>query len=216
MSPERATRYLIGRCFTELDRLYGQDSPNPKQYYTVTHAIDAWRDGGAIAKLALKRKKISPDDLIPLNLALVHHDLNKDLPPGEAEADSAESLMKRMYSTGAYNMKTIERAGSFIIATTAKFIDGKFVQTGGDDYASLIMPDGDVASLGKPFDSFMDRTMRLFSDQMSPKPFIPDKDFYVSEANFLRNHTFFTEEADEIFKYKPDNIRRLDELAEAV
>lgn len=213
MNSERAASLLIEQGLAELDSRYGANGLRPKQYHSVHHTLEVMGDAVTMARLAAQRGEIQEEDIPLIRLAACYHDFEHDLPRGEAEARSAQIVMDRMQRLGAFGVNAITKTGSLIVGTTVKFVEEKLVQAASNDYAEQILADADLAPLGKPFRVFWDRTTNLFSEELDPKPFVPDRDFYIKEAKILKAHQFYTREARELFPYQQENIRKLEQLA---
>lgn len=215
MNKERAASLLIEQGLAELDSRYGENGLRPKRYHSVYHTLEVMSDSVAMARLAAQRGEIDREDISLIRLAACYHDFEHDLPRGEAEARSAQVVMERMQRLGAFGVSAIAKTGSLIVGTTVKFVEDKLVQAASSDYAEQILADADLAPLGKPFRTFWDRTVNLFSEELDPRPFVPDRDFYIKEAKILKGHQFYTREAKELFPHQQENILKLEQLAEA-
>jgi predicted metal-dependent HD superfamily phosphohydrolase len=209
---EACVEQLIKEGFSEIDRRYGPKGETPKSHHNLEHTSEVLEDATAIAKLALARGKISEADLTEIQLAAAYHDYDSDLPYGEAEKSSALVVMDKMKREKVFNKDTIKRVGGLVVSTTVKWVGGKMKQLAGPDYPSKIMADADLANVGKPFEIFMDRSVKIMREQKEDPAYQPDNDFYVAEIAFLENHKFYTEEAAELFPHKEENLERLREL----
>ncbi|MFO0882022.1 MAG: hypothetical protein U0491_01050 [Candidatus Saccharimonadales bacterium] len=202
---------LINDCLIELDQKYGSNSKHFLPYHNAEHAHDVMD----AAVLIGKEQKLDSHTIELLELAACFHDIEHGIGRGEDEKASARIASERMTSIG-YSTEDAHRVTEMILATTVDFRDGAINQSATDDITTQIIADADLASFGRPFATFWDRSLKLRQENGHTSELVGQEkqDFLRSQISVLEKHSFYTEAAAQIFSHTAENIIALRALLE--
>lgn len=211
MDTSAATKYLIEQGLEHIRESYGPRSAYPQAYHNAEHAEDVMNATKLIAAEAAIQDKIPTNYVDLLVLAACYHDAVHKHPAndGQDETASAQMIADKMHATGAFAEEHIAIVGTAIMATRWRIDSNTIRQAVSDDYTTLILADADLASVGRPFDTFWDRSLKLKQEQGNTQS---DPDYIAAQLTFLRNYRFLTPEAEEHFPHRAANIQHLEEL----
>lgn len=204
----RRARRLIAEGLAEIEQKYGANSANPLLYHNVEHARDVMTAVRAIARRA--GDKIGTGDRLLLELAACYHDIAHEPGRDDNEASSTTTLQQKMRAASVFTEGEIDRVGMLIDSTKVSF-EGGFSQNVNEDYASRVVADADLASLGQPFEVFWDRSCKLWIEQHGRAEITREqrRQFAADQIKFLEKHNYHTPEADALFAHKAANIAEL-------
>jgi hypothetical protein len=124
-----------------------------------------------------------------------------------------------MVQAGSFNSGDIKTVQDLIMATrlsVEEYVTGVHVTqavTRGD-YLTRLIADADLSHLGQPAKIFLDRCQK-YHQEKEGLPELPQitPEFAAENINFLLGHKYCTDEANQLFPYKPRNIELLLDLA---
>lgn len=213
LQPEKEiiTEELVNFALSEVERKYGTgkgDGLTPLDYHNLPHSQDSHQAGEKIAKLAARNGKISPDDVGLVKIAAASHDIEQGLNGEGKEEESARIIEVKMREKSVYTEEDIEKVKKMILATATHVENGAMKQSATDDYLTQIMADADLAYLGGDSETYYQRAESLLKEiKRTDNPTSEDKlAFMKSQPAFLAKHSFYTEEARQLFPNKQVNI----------
>ncbi|MDO8621520.1 MAG: hypothetical protein Q7R31_04560 [Candidatus Levybacteria bacterium] len=202
---------LIEHALSEVERRYGKgegDGKTPKNYHNRVHTQDVIDAAEQIAQLALEAGKIRASDIPLIKIAAGFHDIEQDLGSGLNEEESARLVEKEMKKAGLFGEGDIQRVKTMILGTKVNFKDGIMEQSPTEDYLAQIVADADLSVLGQESNVFWRRAMGLLKEMKKTNS--PSKEdeiaFAKGETLFLKNHRFYTQEANRLFPHKQENM----------
>lgn len=208
-TPEQAAALLIDIGLEEIEFKYGVAGEHPQSYHNATHAHDVMDAATAIAELAVKARKIAPEDRPLVALAACYHDIVHELGSGTDEQTSADILAQRMEAAGVFSKQDIAKTRAMILATVVHFENGVLNQSANPgNMLTQILADADLSSLGREPAIYWDRAHRLLEERSYPA--LPTREqecsFLQEQIPFLKNHHFLTAEAAFLFPHHQANI----------
>ena len=212
-SPERETQIalLVDQAYEIIEQKYGLGSPNPKEYHNADHARDVVGSAALIADIAAASGNIEDSEKGLAIIAAAYHDVEQDLGKDLDEAASAELAAQKMSETGNFTPDEIQAVKDAILATKYRIDDdGRLTQSAAsDNYLAQIVADADLANLGKEPADYWDRSVKFFHETHPGQELEGEvlREFADSQVKLLRNHRFYTREAENRFPHRFENER---------
>ncbi len=205
----KASTKLIDNCLTIINEKYGTHSQHYLPYHNEEHAHDVMDAAKAIGI----ESAVLPHELELLEIAACFHDVEHGIGHGEDERTSAEIAGSCMQQAG-YTVADIKRVKAMILATVVSFKDGTIYQSASEDVLTQIIADADLASFGRPFNTFWDRSLKLRAENGQIDELIGEvKDTFIStQKQVLQKHQYYLQATEIVFPHKSTNIRRLDSV----
>lgn len=209
---------LIKDALKTVNSKYGSASPNPKPYHNSLHTMDVVESASALADSAISSGKINSNDKRLLIIASAFHDTEHGRANQQNERISASLAISKMRKTRSYSAGDEQRVKQLIMATVVYFDDsGRMQKSATEDYLTRLIADADLAHLGGPTEVFISRVEAYFLEihkgaDLGGKIW---QDFLESEIIFLNDFQFYTEEANQLFPNKSENIAYIVHLSES-
>lgn len=206
---EHSGGFLIAFALDEIEWKY--DGLTPLCYHNRSvHTESVLRDARQIASLALRRGKIDPGDILLVEIAAAFHDIELGLGPRASEYESAHIASTKMRESGQFSSEEIWKVSRMILATQARFIQGTIKQNArADDFLSQVLADADLAYLGSK--EYWPKAQLYLHERLGNR--IANNaellSFAKTQIPLLEAHSFYTEEAAELFSQKKANIALL-------
>lgn len=197
---------LISDCLETIDKKYGLKSKHYLPYHNTEHARDVMEAANAIGKSC----GLSEYDLELVSLAACFHDVEHGVGRGDDERISAELAGQKMLTAG-YSAHDITLVQDMILATIVKMQEGVLLQSATENILTQIIADADLASFGRTYEIFWDRSLKLYAENSETGELSKEskKDFVASQIHVLENHTFYVANTEKVFPYKQSNISML-------
>ncbi len=179
-----------------VEQFYKERIPEQYVYHNFGHTCDV----AEAVQLIGAGYELSEDEFDILQLAAWFHDTGYDKGPDMHEERSCEQakafLMKRDYSP-----ENLKKVLSCIMATTMDYKPQNLLE--------MIIRDADVSHLGSKL--YWDRCSRVREELgITRNMFMSEKEWVDFELDFINNHKFHTEVANELYNdRKKKNIKQL-------
>lgn len=221
-----AVASLAERGFSDMDRNYGPDSPNPLDYHNIDHVRSSTEAASAIGLLALTRDRISIKGVGQVIVSTANHDKFQGFGRGIDELLSADATVELMHEENirrgifVFDEEDFTIVHSAITGTNWHMDEnGHLVQHIRDNatYVEKIVVDGDVFTFGAEPPLCWDGGINLhreFNDGAAPEG--PELvSFAKKQIQLLEGHRFKTEEAEELYPNRALNIEHAQDMLSA-
>ena len=211
---KKAVDKLVEYALAEVERKYGTgkgDGERPKAYHNLIHTGDVLNAAKLIFARALERGLVTEDDLNLVEIAAGYHDIDQDQERNDREEKSAQIAEVEMRKTRLFSEEDIEKVRTMIRGTKIYFEGEMMKQSATEDVLSRIISDADLSTLGQEFEIFWERSRNLLREMKGKDDISHEEEqaFVEEQINFLRHHDFYTDEANELFNRKAENIKLL-------
>lgn len=209
-----STIKIIEEALDTIEAAHGEHGTLPLAYHNERHTIGVMNDVSQLADRAIARQLIRSSDKELLMLAAAKHDEVQTLGSGKNERASARSAMAAMRAAHIYSEQAIQQVRLGIMGTEAHVDTDGMIHQSAANYFAKLLADADLASLGKPSPMYWDNALRLFHET-HPGGAVGDKtynEFVASQIPLLTEHHFYTQEAEELFPHKQENIAFIEDL----
>lgn len=211
-SIKAASQELIVDALEFIEFRYGERGTTPKSYHNAQHTADVIDAAMNIGTMASNEGRI-PEKILPLiGIAAAYHDIEQNFGIVVNEQKSANYAHRAMKETGLFNAGQILLVRQMILASQARVDSDKIIQyVPEENYPAKILADADLSHLGKEFVYYWDNAFKLFKEDFAPEERTGKclAYFVALQPKILRNHVFYTPEADKLFPHKAENIVRL-------
>jgi predicted metal-dependent HD superfamily phosphohydrolase len=201
-----------------VDSKYGPQSTRHLIYHGPEHTAEVTDSARQLGERAYQAGKISAGDIDLLKIAAAFHDTVFEYLASDNEAQSAELAVTAMRTFNCFSEEDYQQVREAIAATVVKdIIDDRIIQSAdGKGYLAQLMADADLSSLGSQPGVYWTTAQRFFKET-NPDPkakLVGDvlKSFIERQKRVVSAHQFYTDEAQELFHYKPDILSFLDTL----
>jgi len=198
---------------------YGIESGNPLPYHYEQHFDDVTSATDSLASVAIECGKLTPQQKDIALIAASVHDIHQEFGPGPNEHFSLVYGWKQMAKHGCFDHEDFWETGDAVLSTQVSIEPGGAIrqQLTGDSYVAKIVADADLASLGRPPEIYWDRATALHREFHPGVELVGENmtKFAIWQLVVLRNHGFYTAEADELFPHKSANIAFVESILRA-
>lgn len=214
-----AVRGVIDRGIELVTERYGPNSERPKPYHGPEHTDDVMNAVAQLADLAMQKNRISPQEKPLLLIAAAYHDVVHQIGSEMNKEMSANTATANMIGAGSFDSSDIKTVQDLIMATRLSVEDcvagvlvAQAVTRG--DYLTRLIADADLSYLGQPAKIFLDRYQKYHQEKEGSQE-LPQitPELAAENINFMLGHKFYTDEAKQLFPYKPRNIELLLDFA---
>lgn len=208
---EQATQKIVDKMFSEVEKKYGTgngDGEHPLKYHNLEHSRDVYNDSLAIAALAVEQGKINTSKIDALKRASSAHDCEQMLGSGLNERESCAIVAQKMKECKMFSDEEINETDDIIMATEIQINNGVLHQSAkADNYLGQILADADLANLGQEHEVFWRKYMNFVEEASRGEP---SRELlitlYRNEINLLKNHRYYTPEAETLFPHQRENL----------
>lgn len=194
-----------------IDRKYGPAGNEPKFYHNTKHTLAVLAAAEEISNLAFSRGLISERDRQLVTIAAVCHDSHHSAKRRNNELLSANFAKSQMRKAGVFTDAEQDLVWNMIMATQVKFTDKKVYQSArAGNYMDQLLADADLSNLGQPFEQYWQGTSNLYQENHGAPG--STKEVARFGLEFIKKHSFYTKEANQLFPHQADNIVHLQEL----
>jgi predicted metal-dependent HD superfamily phosphohydrolase len=217
---EKAIQRLIRKGLDVVKQRYGtgmNDGETPLFYHNFFHTLDVVKAVEIIGEMAVRNNKISPEQKPLIKIAAAWHDAEQSLGRNKSEDESAKMVKRAMETEGVFTPEEIEETVRLVLATRIYFDEkGIMKQRTTEDYATLIIADADLSSLGMKTCAYWERAINLLRETKTSRKltFEEIKKFASRQVDFISNHLFLTPEAQILFPNQEENLRYVKLVAE--
>ena len=209
---------LVTACLLEIERKYGtgdNDGESPKKYHNKEHTETVIADALKIADLALERHKITLRQRELLHVAAAFHDIEQDSLEYGNELASADIMDSMAASTQLFSADELLEIREIILGTEITIKQGVPTQVYAQSYLPQALADADLAGLGKPTEIYTKNVYEKYCEELYPLQRKEDRFAFLNQTVLLlKNHHFFTPEAEYLFQEQAENLRFVKELEE--
>jgi predicted metal-dependent HD superfamily phosphohydrolase len=203
---KQAVNLLVQRGIILVDLRYGLNGTFPKAYHNIAHTTSVIEATEQICDLAISRGKMQKGHKDFLMVAAAFHDVVQDH-GNDNEELSADQATGQMLETGLFNEIDVRTTQDAIKATQLKNEKGLITQSSGDSYLTKVVADADLATLGGNSEIYLISLFNLHEELAQTSEVGSMYKFIREQAMYFNgNHSFLTEEANELFPNKQANI----------
>lgn len=201
-----------------IERRYGPEGQTPLEYHNLPHTLNVESAVGAIARLAVLKRRFNLLHFSDLKVAASFHDETQLHGSRMNEVMSAKSMIDAVEHLGLQEVFTEDHLGRsvrYLLATIVEFHDGKMYQSAGDDYGEMILADADLSALGAPFGAHWLQVQKLFREFKGDGRSTYEQIKFLREVQLplLEHHRFYTEEAATLY---PDQAQNYEQVERAI